>query len=61
MSSTITRTDGQARVAAIYARVCSERQRQEQTIQSQTAALRELAGERGIVSDGREGGWDPFQ
>src|SRR5512133_1810907 len=49
MSSTITRTDGQARVAAIYARVSSERQRQEQTIQSQTAALRELAEQRGLL------------
>lgn len=37
------------RVTAIYARVSSERQRQEQTIQSQTAALRELAVERGLV------------
>jgi len=37
------------RVAAIYARVSSERQRQEQTIQSQTAALRELACERGLI------------
>ena len=32
------------RAAAIYARVSSDRQRREQTIQSQTAALRELAG-----------------
>ena len=32
MSGTVTQTDGQARVAAIYARVSSERQRQEQTI-----------------------------
>ena len=31
------------RVAAIYARVSSDRQRREQTIRSQTAALRELA------------------
>jgi site-specific DNA recombinase len=31
------------RVTAIYARVSSDRQRREQTIQSQTAALRELA------------------
>jgi len=36
------------RVAAIYARVSSDRQRREQTIQSQTAALRELAGARGL-------------
>jgi site-specific DNA recombinase len=49
MSGTVTRTEGQARVAAIYARVSSERQRQEQTIQSQTAALRELAEQRGLV------------
>ena len=31
------------RVAAIYARVSSDRQRREQTIASHTAALRELA------------------
>jgi hypothetical protein len=31
------------RVAAIYARVSSERQRQDETIQSQTVGLRELA------------------
>src|SRR3954454_14460574 len=37
------------RVAAIYARVSSDRQRREQTIQSQTAALRELAGARGLL------------
>ncbi|MHB1799753.1 MAG: recombinase family protein [Vulcanimicrobiaceae bacterium] len=37
------------RVAAIYARVSSDRQRREQTIQSQTAALRELAFERGLL------------
>src|SRR5260370_21550772 len=49
MSGTVTRTDGQVRVAAIYARVSSERQRQEQTIQSQTVALRELAEQRGLV------------
>ena len=49
MSGKVTRADGQARVAAIYARVSSERQRQEQTIQSQTVALRELAEQRGLV------------
>src|SRR6266545_6358481 len=49
MSGTVTRMDGQARVAAIYARVSSERQRQEQTIQSQTAALRELAEQRDLL------------
>jgi site-specific DNA recombinase len=37
------------RVAALYARVSSDRQRREQTIQSQTAALRELATERGLL------------
>jgi len=37
------------RVAAIYARVSSERQRQDETIQSQTVGLRELAGERGLL------------
>jgi site-specific DNA recombinase len=42
-------TNGQVRVAAIYARVSSERQRQEQTIQSQTVALRELAEQRELL------------
>ncbi len=37
------------RVAAIYARVSSDRQRREQTIRSQTAALRELAAARDLV------------
>src|SRR3954471_12473222 len=37
------------RVAAIYARVSSGRQRRTQTIQSQTAALRELGGARGLL------------
>jgi len=37
------------RVAAIYARVSSDKQRREQTIQSQTAALRELAADRGLL------------
>ena len=41
--------DGQSRIAAIYARVSSERQRQEQTIASQTVALRELAEQRDLV------------
>jgi site-specific DNA recombinase len=36
-------------VAAIYARVSSERQRQDETIQSHTVGLRELAGERGLL------------
>src|SRR4051794_9037818 len=48
VSGTAMRTDGRARVAAIYARVSSERQRQEQTIASQTAALREVAEQRGL-------------
>src|SRR6188472_2619355 len=37
------------RVAAIYARVSSERQREEGTIRSQLAGLRELAAERGLL------------
>ena len=41
--------DRSGRMAAIYARVSSDRQRREQTIQSQTAALRELADERGLL------------
>ena len=49
MSARVTPTGGQVRVAAIYARVSSERQRQEQTIQSQTVALRELAEQRGML------------
>ena len=42
-------TERSDRVAAIYARVSSDGQRREQTIQSQTAALRELAAERGLL------------
>ena len=42
-------TQRPGRVAAIYARVSSDRQRREQTIQSQTAALRELAAERELL------------
>jgi site-specific DNA recombinase len=49
VSGTVSQTDAQVRVAAIYARVSSERQRQEQTIASQTAALRELAEQRGLL------------
>lgn len=50
MSGTVSQADGrQVRVAAIYARVSSERQRQEQTIQSQTVALRELAEQRALL------------
>jgi site-specific DNA recombinase len=47
MTQTASRAAG--RVAAIYARVSSERQREEGTIQSQLAGLRELAGERGLL------------
>jgi len=42
-------TERSGRVAAIYARVSSDRQRREQTIRSQTAALRELAAARGLL------------
>ena len=49
MNGSDGRSSDQSRIAAIYARVSSERQRQEQTIQSQTAALRELAEQRDLV------------
>ena len=50
MSGVISRADGRTgRVAAIYARVSSERQRQDETIQSQTVGLRELAAARGLL------------
>lgn len=50
MSDVISQADGRmGRVAAIYARVSSERQRQDETIQSQTVGLRELAAERGLL------------
>ena len=50
MSDMASQTDGRTgRVAAIYARVSSERQRQDETIQSQTVGLRELAAERGLL------------
>jgi site-specific DNA recombinase len=50
MSDAISRADGRTgQVAAIYARVSSERQRQDETIQSQTVGLRELAAGRGLV------------
>ena len=49
MSGSDRLTNNQSRIAAIYARVSSERQRLEQTIQSQTVALRELAERRGLV------------
>ena len=49
MSDVTSPADGRTgRVAAIYARVSSERQRQDETIQSQTVGLRELAAERGL-------------
>jgi site-specific DNA recombinase len=48
--SVISQSDVRAgRVAAIYARVSWERQRQDETIQSQTAGLRKLAAERGLL------------
>jgi site-specific DNA recombinase len=47
MSETVTQPTG--RVAAIYARVSSERQRQDETIHSQTVGLRELAADRGFL------------
>src|ERR671925_41118 len=47
MSETVSQTAG--RVVAIYARVSSERQREEGTVQSQLAGLRELAAERGLI------------
>jgi site-specific DNA recombinase len=50
MSELISQVDGRTgRVGAIYARVSSERQRQDETIQSQTVGLRELAAERGLL------------
>ena len=50
MSDVISQTDVRTgRVAAIYARVSSERQRQDETIQSQTVGLRELAADRGLL------------
>ena len=50
MSEAISQANGRpGRVAAIYARVSSERQRQDETIQSQTVGLRELATERGLL------------
>src|SRR5450755_730481 len=52
MSSNESSSRRSTRVAAIYARVSSERQRQAETIQSQLAALRDLAGRRELlVSD----------
>ncbi len=50
MSDLIVHANGKTgRVAAIYARVFSERQRQDETIQSQTVGLRELAEQRGLL------------
>ena len=48
-NGSVLTTERSGRVAAIYARVSSDRQRREQTIQSQTVALRELAAERGLL------------
>jgi site-specific DNA recombinase len=45
----VTATGQPGRLAAIYARVSSERQRQDETIHSQTVGLRELATERGLL------------
>ena len=50
MNEQTARVDGQrGRTAAIYTRVSSERQRQDETIASQTAGLRDLAAERGLL------------
>jgi site-specific DNA recombinase len=48
-SDSVLVTGRSGRVAAIYARVSSDRQRREQTIRSQTAALRELAAARELL------------
>src|SRR5437763_1565837 len=47
VSAALDRPEGG--VVALYGRVSSERQRQEQPIASQTAALRELAEQRGLL------------
>jgi site-specific DNA recombinase len=50
MSDKVSQADRlTGRVAAIYARVSSERQRQDETIGSQTVGLRELAAQRGLL------------
>ena len=49
MSDKVSADVRTGRVAAIYARVSSERQRQDETIQSQTVGLRELASRRGLL------------
>jgi site-specific DNA recombinase len=49
MSQSSSMVERPGSVAAIYARVSSDRQRRDQTIQSQTAGLRELAAGRGLL------------
>ena len=49
MSEVIAANAQTGRLAAIYARVSSERQRQDETIGSQTVGLRELAAARGLL------------
>src|SRR4051794_5152519 len=49
MSDSETITSATGRTAAAYARVSSERQRQDETIRSQTVGLRELAASRGLL------------
>jgi site-specific DNA recombinase len=50
MSGSVSQANGRTgRVAAIYARVSTERQRQDETIHSQTVGLRELAAGRGLL------------
>jgi len=46
------------KVAAIYARVSSEQQKEENTIASQTAALFEFAREQILCGDGRFESYD---
>ena len=56
MSDMVSQADGRTgRVAAIYARVSSERQRQDETIQSQTVGLRELAADARAAAPGGSG------
>ena len=49
MSGVVSEQERAGRVAAIYARVSSERQRQDQTIGSQSVGLRELAAARSLL------------
>src|SRR6266536_1079183 len=50
MSDGVSQVSGRVgRTAASYARVSSERQRQDETIKSQTVGLRELAAARGLL------------